>query len=102
MIRIFGNSWNIELTDDKEKLMVDNKFCKGSIHYNDACIYIYRNLSLRHIKRVLLHELTHAVIYETQSFYKESYSEEDMCEFISRYSLYINKIFRKAIKELIK
>ena len=82
---VFGVIWKIILTEDKEPLRANGKFCKGCTHYKDAEIYIYKDTSKRDRRRLLAHELGHAYLYETQVELKEHYTEEDMCEFLAKF-----------------
>lgn len=99
---IFGNVWSIEITENKDDLIVEGKFCKGAIHYKDSRIFIYFDTSDKDRKRLLLHELSHAVLYETQIELKEKYTEEDLCEFVAKYGLYIIELYNNLIEYLTK
>lgn len=91
--RIYDNLWKVTLTDNKEDLIVDGKFCKGAIHYKESCIYIYSDTSMKDRTRILLHELTHAILYDTQVELKTVYTEEDLCEFTAKYSMLVHSIY---------
>ena len=91
--------WNLEITDDAEKLLVNNKKCGGSIVYKERTIYIDSSLT-NDFQRVLLHELTHAVLYETQLQLSNSYTEEDMCEFVGKYGGLIWSVYLNIVEEI--
>ena len=95
-------TWGIELTDNKEELTVKDELCKGCIHYSERKIYLDKNLSLPDLYIVMRHELTHAVLYETQIELKESYTEEDMCEFVGKYGKLISSKVDEIIEIIIK
>jgi len=97
---IWGNEWRLELTENKEELQVNGRFCKGAIHYRDSKIFIYTETSFKDRTRILLHELTHAVLYETQIELKEFYTEEDMCELMAKYGQYIIELYKGLISEI--
>lgn len=93
--------WNLEITDDAKKLLVNNKKCGGSIVYKERTIYIDSSLT-NDFQRVLMHELTHAILYETQLQLSDSYSEEDMCEFVGKYGKLICDIYDEIVQDLDK
>lgn len=88
-IKLFLYEWEVLCTVSKQELEVNGKECKGCVHYSDRKIYVYKNLSLEDKFKVLRHELTHAVLYETQIELKEHYTEEDMCELMAKYGPFI-------------
>ena len=51
------------------------------------------------INETLCHELSHAFLNETQIEIKETFSEENLCEFIGMYSKKICEIADKYFKE---
>lgn len=94
-----GFLWNIMFTEDEPLLLVNNHRCKGSIVYKSRTIYIDSSVNKTSMKRILAHELTHAVLYDTQMCLKEEYNEEDMCEFCGLYATVIHNITRNCIKK---
>lgn len=86
---IKGSFWNVILTKDKKALRVNGKVCAGATHYREQTIYIDKGLKLSQTIRVLIHELTHVVIYLTQVSPKDIYTEEDVCEVMALYGGYI-------------
>ena len=84
--------WKVEFTDDKEKLRVDGKVCGGRVHYKPRQIYIDKELPQSDMRRTLMHEISHAIIYETQIEYKEFYTEENLCEFVGKYGDLVSEI----------
>ena len=92
--------WKVEFTDDKEKLRVDGKVCGGSVHYKPRQIYIDKELPENDLRRTLMHEISHAIIYETQIEYKEFYTEENLCEFVGKYGDLVCEICRGILEEM--
>ena len=99
--RLVVGVWNIEITDENEKLLVNNKRCSGAIRYKERTIYIDSELNENDLGKVIRHELTHAVLYETQIELKEHYTEEDVCEFMAKYGEIVNTICEDLLKEII-
>lgn len=93
-------SWNITLTDDIESLTAGGKVCSGTIHYSTQDIYIDKALSLIDKYKTIRHELTHAIIYETQINTDVTYTEEDICEFVAKYGAFINSKTEEIIEKL--
>lgn len=94
---INNQTWEIkEVEEDSGKLFVDGSFRQGSTHYNSQTIYLSNGLHEDRMKEVLLHELTHVVLYATQSYYeKDSFSEEELCEVVALYGEKAINLMRK-------
>lgn len=76
----------IEVERGSEKLTNGNGEERyGKCRYYENEIYLDKELSEKHKKRVLAHELTHAYIYSHLLKKVETYTEEELCEFISSY-----------------
>lgn len=97
-----GFRWNIVFTENEPLLLVNNRICKGSIAYKTRTIYVDCRITKDSIKRVLAHELTHAILYDTQIHVKEQYSEEDVCEFCALYAAKISAISKNCIRKYFK
>ena len=94
--------WKVILTKDKKALRVNGKVCAGATHYKEQAIYIDKGLKLSQTIRVLIHELTHVVIYKTQVNPSELYTEEDVCEVMALYGGYIISKAQEIIKYLLE
>ena len=94
--------WNICITDDLEKLLVNGTVCSGAVHYKDREIYLNSNLDEVDLYKAVRHELTHAVLYETQVNLQHSYSEEDLCELIAKWGAFIVKLAEELVNKLLK
>lgn len=93
--------WGICVTDDLEKLLVNGTVCSGAVHYKDREIYLNSNLDKVDICKAIKHELTHAVLYETQINLQHSYNEEDLCELMAKWGEFIVKLSGDIVKKLI-
>lgn len=94
--------WGICVTDDLEKLLVNGTICSGSVHYKDREIYLNSNLDEVDLYKTIRHELTHAVLYETQLNLQHSYSEEDLCELLAKWGEFIVNLAKDIINKLLK
>lgn len=86
-----------ETEKDDSKLYINDKWCRGTIYYDEQSIYIYEGLDLLNKENVLRHELSHGFIAETQIIYRENYNEEELCEFVAMYGKNINDITNRFI-----
>ncbi len=65
-------------------------------------IYIDEELPDDRKAETLRHELTHAVIFETQFVTRKKYSEEDVCDLLGMYGEIINSLAGEVIGRLEK
>lgn len=78
--------WEINLVDTTNaNLMADGSLCYGSCRFFEQKIYLDNRLIKEQMFRTLKHELTHAFIYSYLIEKKQSYTEEDLCDFIAIY-----------------
>lgn len=94
--------WHLVFTDDDAKLLVNNESKKGVIVYKTATIFIDTRVSLENQLYVLVHELTHLFLYETQIELRSTFTEEQVCEFVAMYSDTINKLAKRLIRRFYK
>lgn len=92
--------WQVGITDDKEKLRVNGTVCSGAVHYRDREIYLNSNLVGADLYKTIRHELTHAVLYETQVNLQQSYCEEDLCELMAKWGEFIVKLAEDVVKNI--
>ena len=102
-IDINGQSWSIIEVDEKDdRLKVDDKECWGTCKYDCQHIYLCKQAMLGKKKQTLIHELSHAFVYEYLLKIQESYDNEDLCEFVAKYGerivLSANKYFEVKYK----
>lgn len=76
--------WEIEVvpTTDPE-LRVDGEMCRGATWYGKQQIYLAEELNANTALRVIIHELTHAYLYSTQMRLPDTFTEEEVCEFVA-------------------
>lgn len=107
-IKICGLFWHLVVMDkDDPRLMLDNEKCKG------LCLLEQRQIFLSNIDsgfgfdRLLIHELTHAMLYSCLHDETNRFTEEQVCEILARRGREIinvadevfNKWFNKIKKE---
>lgn len=94
MLTINGNVWAIKLVDDtaikiayttgkikkKEALYGLTVYGKSTIYLNSEYLQ-----DIQMLKKILKHELTHAIIWEF-SMDKEAFNEEEICDFMGSYA----------------
>jgi hypothetical protein len=83
--------WEIDIVSSvSPELIANGEACLGSTWPMSQEIYLADDLNKNTARRVIAHELTHAFIYSTQIKEDESYTEEELCEFVSKWG---DKIF---------
>lgn len=101
-----NQSWEIkEVPEDSGKLFVQGSFHQGSTHFDTQTLYLLDSLTKDRKREVLMHELTHCILYATQVYYqKDSFSEEEVCELMALYGAKAADIMREyfRVKELKK
>lgn len=97
--------WKVcEVPTDSEKLLWKNAApAWGMTWYREKSIYIDKELPKDQKIDTIRHELTHAVIFETQFAHNKKYNEEDLCDLMGIYGKIINdladKVYNKFVKE---
>lgn len=82
-----NSDWRVSLVDpDSLGLQTSNGQNWGTTQYVTKDIYINNELHENDIDEVLIHELTHALLSETQIKDAHKYSEEDVCELMGMYA----------------
>lgn len=85
-IPIAGQLWTVYAADSHDaELFVNGGACFGTTWSGSYSIYISNELSGTRARRTITHEVTHAYLYSTQCNMPESYSEEQLCDFIAIY-----------------
>ncbi len=99
-IKINGTTWKIqEVSMADPQLLVNGHRCWGTAFYHDRKISIDKTIPDKAGKRItLLHELSHAFLHEHLLKEQETYTEEELCEFVSRYATQIVEIANKYDK----
>ncbi len=107
--KINNIEWEIKETDvetmnnESKKYDVNNeqkkkKYYFGLCVYPTATIYINNIMNEGQKRRILMHELTHCWIFNN-TYFKDKYDEEDLCETISMASDWVNEIVNKYFEK---
>lgn len=102
--RIGIYDWTIKFVSDNDKgLEVDDTFglqyAFGTTDPSELCIYISRELNKQVIKSVLLHELTHAMLF-SYSIQTDELTEESICYFMQAYGAELLAIHDRLVRKL--
>lgn len=86
-VKIKDFEYTIIETDNKwdDRLYWDNEYTIGICKRTTLEIIILNTLPIERIKKILIHELTHA-FFEAYGFYDYIFNEEDLCSFMGAYS----------------
>lgn len=85
-IKINNILWTFSLVKGTDSnLLYDSDFNYGITCYNDARVYISKDLPIDLRKRTLLHEIVHAVLFSYMLRKYESFTEEEMADFVAKY-----------------
>jgi Zn-dependent peptidase ImmA (M78 family) len=82
----------IELSNDDRRLLSAHGVCNGYCYPALSEIYIDQNLPLDRKRRALMHELTHAFLSVHNLSQQETYTEEELAEFVALYGREIYQI----------
>lgn len=84
--RINDITWTFELVKGtNSNLLFDNEFNYGITCYNDAHVYVSKDLPIDLRKRTLLHETVHAILFSYMLRKYESFTEEELADFVAKY-----------------
>lgn len=102
-IKIIGKDYDVKFVDayspELQKLdLKPGERPLGLTMYFEDAIYIVNDLSRSEILRVLRHELTHAVIHETQLTEGACYDEEAVCELMARFAPLVCELADEVMK----
>ena len=90
----------IKVSNVKIKFEQMEENLDGYFNKKNKIIHIRNNMGQSQTINALLHELTHAYLYETQIFYQEkeqTFTEEMLCEFVGHYGGEIEKLVQEYI-----
>ena len=99
-VKIFNENWEVlfkpqrEIREDiKSEYDETKEFGRyyGATIYSRNAILIDKNLCTERKKRVLAHEVMHAILYVTATE-REEYTTEDVCEIMAKYHEDLAKI----------
>ncbi len=94
MIEINKIEWKVAY----DSTLDDNKY--GTTFINQCKIAINPLIDKQHIKRTITHEIIHAWLYSYGFYYKDSFTVEEVCEFIGHNLDEISKLTEQALKEI--
>ena len=102
-IKILGEDWTIYITSSVcAGLISDGEPCLGTCWSDKGEIYLSEMLHGLKAKKVIRHELTHALIRITQANNPKEWTEEAMCDFMAIYCKDITDICEIIYKELFE
>lgn len=85
-IKIFEEDWTIYITGSIcPGLLVNGDACLGACWHDKCEIYLSDMLHGLKAKKVIRHELTHALIGITQANNPKEWTEEAICDFVGIY-----------------
>lgn len=89
----------IELDGLDTRLQNKGEYCAGVCVYDKKEIYLLNNIKLSHKRKVLIHELAHAHLYDCLLKNTGKFDEEEVCEFVAIYGTQIFGIADKYFTE---
>lgn len=102
-IFIVNNVWNIMFINpnDTRLLRSDNVYSIGVCDNNTKTIYINNKLDGKLLDKVILHELTHAFIFESGIYFDDE-TEEVICDFMANYGNDVLSIADDVFNKLLR
>ena len=99
LVEINGIEWQIiEVEEGNEHLKIGDDECYGTCRYDRQNIYLLKSMRLSMKKQTLIHELTHAFLYEILLKRQKSYDNEEICIFVSKYGERIINLANKYME----
>lgn len=100
-IELMHQIWTIEkVPSNSPDLFVGNEFVRGACWCGHQRIVLSQDLTCSQATRVITHELTHAYLYAYQVHVNETFTEEELCEFVAIYGMEITVEAHKVWLEL--
>ena len=84
-MNINGLNWKIVFTENDNDLIVNSSVRLGVTDRNKLTIYLYDGLKGKLLRKVLIHELTHAWLF-SYDYDLDVETEEMLCEFLDTYA----------------
>ena len=98
---INGFEWEINIIPATDpELYVDGDICRGTTWFGKYQIFLSSDLTSSTAKRVIVHELTHAYLFSTQMRVPETFTEEEVCDFIACWADHIYSSANNVYKAL--
>lgn len=84
---VIGQStWKVSIENShSSELCVDGNVSRGCTWCGKHEIYLSNELTPITFRRVCIHELVHAILFSTQACLLETYTEEQLCDFMALY-----------------
>lgn len=83
---INGLLWDISIVPPTSpELYVDGNTCRGTTWFGQQQIFLSADLNADSAKVVIIHELTHAFLWSTQMRIPDTFTEEEICDFVARW-----------------
>ena len=83
-IHIAGQRWTVRLVNSHDpNLIINGDVCLGTAWPAKMEIYISNELTGDRALRTIRHELAHAFLNATQCFHNETFTEEEVCDFVA-------------------
>ncbi len=103
-IKIIGKDYAVNFVDpyaaELQKLdLKSGERALGLTMYFEDTIYIANDLSAPETLRVLRHEITHALIHETQLAESARYDEEAVCELMARFAPLVSELADEVMRK---
>ena len=87
ILEINHKHWEVKKVPSNDPLLYyDGGFSRGATWCGNQIIALSDDLNLYTAPTVILHELSHAFLASTQVSVPESFSEEQVCNFVADYS----------------
>lgn len=93
-MKINNLNWNIKLTTDFDETLF------GRTDYDSLTIYISNKVCKQTKEITLKHELTHAFFHSYGFMFKDNFTREDVCEFVSHNLETLLSLFETAKEDL--
>jgi hypothetical protein len=98
---INGHLWEINVVPSTDSaLYVEGEVCRGTTWFGKQQIFLANDLNVFTAMRVIIHELTHAFLWSTQMRLPESFTEEEVCEFVACWGHQIHEMANVVHNEL--
>lgn len=106
-INILNQIWDVKVVSPHDtSLCVDGSYCRGACWCDRLTIAISNELNEKTLRRVIAHELTHALLWSSQVQIPEQFTEEQVCDFMAIYGAFIatftEDVYTTVSKEMVQ
>lgn len=101
MFIIRGEEWRVKIVDPNNLNLQrsDGSYTIGCTDDRQKTIFIADGLSEERLRLVIIHEITHAVMY-SMDIYMDIYQEEVLCNVVAKYSEWILHTSYEELRQL--